>query len=139
MAQGFSLVILGIIAASSLALASKPNAKELIHKVVPFQGWIGLGFCFWGIYCIISNNFLNIDQLQVSLVDEIASLCVNIMQMVLGYLLGYSMVLKFVFAENKEIRRKGDLLLIKAAPLHGKLGVAAIFIGLGSILNWTFF
>lgn len=139
MAQGFSLVILGIIAASSLALTSKPNAKELLHKVVPFQGWIGLGFCFWGIYSIISNNILNIDQLQNSQVDEITSLCVNIMQMVLGYLLGYSMVLKYVFAENKEVRQKGDLLLIKAAPLQGKLGIAAIIMGLGSILNWTFF
>ena len=32
----------GILAASSLIIAKKPNAKELIDKLTPYQGWIGL-------------------------------------------------------------------------------------------------
>ncbi len=60
MIYGITLIILGILAAPSLLLSKKPNAKELLDKITPYQGWIGLGFCFWGLWGII-QALLNID------------------------------------------------------------------------------
>src|SRR5215468_2213849 len=43
----------GILAASALIIARKPNAKELIDKLTPYQGWIGVVMFGWGIWEIL--------------------------------------------------------------------------------------
>lgn len=53
MLYGILLIILGLLAAPALFLKNKPNAKELLDKLVPYQGWIGLVFCVWGVFGII--------------------------------------------------------------------------------------
>ena len=52
-------IIGGIIAASSLIVAKKPNAQELIDKLTPYQGWIGVVLTFWGVWGIL-QSILNI-------------------------------------------------------------------------------
>jgi len=42
MIWGITLILLSIVAVPSLILSKKPNAKELLEKVEPYQGWIGL-------------------------------------------------------------------------------------------------
>ncbi len=32
----------GLLGAANLIVAKKPNAKELIDKLTPYQGWIGV-------------------------------------------------------------------------------------------------
>ena len=34
-------IFVGVLGASNLIIAKKPDAKELIAKVAPYQGWIG--------------------------------------------------------------------------------------------------
>jgi hypothetical protein len=48
-------MLLGVLAIPSLIIAKKPNAKELIDKIAPYQGWIGAVSCFWGVWGIISS------------------------------------------------------------------------------------
>jgi len=40
MIYGITLVLLSIIAVPSLILSKKPDAKELLKKIEPYQGWI---------------------------------------------------------------------------------------------------
>jgi hypothetical protein len=40
LAFGVWLAVLGILGASNLIIARKPDAKELIAKLAPYQGWI---------------------------------------------------------------------------------------------------
>ena len=49
MFYGIQLILLSIIAVPSLILSKKPNAAELLAKIEPYQGWIGLIFCIGGI------------------------------------------------------------------------------------------
>ncbi len=35
-----ALLVLGVVSASNLIIARKPDAKELIAKLAPYQGWI---------------------------------------------------------------------------------------------------
>ena len=50
----------GLIAASSLIVAKKPNAQELLDKITPYQGWIGVVLTFygvWGAFNLLFNIF----------------------------------------------------------------------------------
>jgi hypothetical protein len=133
MITGITLIILSFIAVPSILLAKKPNAKELLDKVAPYQGWIGLLFCFWGVYGIIFSGVLGLSWMPTWPIYWVTTLAVNIMQAVLGFLLGYGMISKFVFSKSEEAKKKGEQLLAKLAPLQGKLGLAGIFVGIWCI------
>jgi hypothetical protein len=129
MITGITLIILSIIAVPSIILAKKPNAKELLNKVAPYQGWIGLIFCFWGIYGVIFSGILGLSWIKNWPIFWITTLLVNIMQTVLGFILGYGMISKYVFSKSEEARKKGEQVLAKLASIQGKLGIAGILIG----------
>jgi len=129
MIYGICLIILGILAVPSLLLSRKPNAQELLDKITPYQGWIGLVFCFWGVWGIISA-VLNMGMLTAWPIGWILWLAVSVVTAVLGFLLGYGMINKLLLSKNEEAKEKGAALLAKLAPLQGKFGMAAIVLGL---------
>ena len=45
---GIVLVVLGALALPSLIAAKAPNAKDLLDKIAPYQGWIGGIARAWG-------------------------------------------------------------------------------------------
>jgi hypothetical protein len=47
--NGIVLIILGALCIPALVAQKSPNAKELLDKVVPFQGIIGFAAFIWGI------------------------------------------------------------------------------------------
>ena len=56
------------------------------------------------------------------------------MQAVLGFILGYGLIAKYVFSKSEEAKIKGEQLLAKLAPIQGKLGIAGIAVGVWTIL-----
>ena len=46
MLAGLITIAGGLLAASNLIIARKPNAKDLIDKLTPYQGWIGIVMLF---------------------------------------------------------------------------------------------
>ena len=48
-----AILLGGLLAASSLIVQKQPNAKELIAKLVPFQGIIGIILLIWGLIALI--------------------------------------------------------------------------------------
>lgn len=133
MSYGITLILLSIIAVPSLLLSKKPNAKELLDKIAPYQGWIGLAFCFWGIWGII-QTVLNIGLLSSYPIWWVTMLASNIVEAVLGFILGYGMISKLVLSKNEKAKEKGEKLLAKLAPIQGKLGLAGIAIGVWVII-----
>ncbi|NHN26211.1 hypothetical protein FIA58_011030 [Flavobacterium jejuense] len=129
MIYGITLIILGLLAAPSLLLSRKPDAKELLDKITPYQGWIGLAFCFWGIWGII-QAILNIGLLTTFPIWWITWLASSAVEAVLGFILGYGMINKLVLSKNEEAKQKGEKLLAKLAPIQGKLGLAGIVVGI---------
>ena len=128
MIYGITLILLSIIAVPSLILAKKPNAKELLAKVEPYQGWIGLVFCFWGVWGIISA-FLNMGWLTTAPVWWITLLAGSFVEATLGFMLGYSLINKLVLSKNATAIEKGERLRAKLAPKQGKLGVLGLIVG----------
>ena len=133
MLYGITLIILGILAIPSLVLAKKPDAKELIDKIVSYQGWIGLIFCIWGVWGIISC-FLSISWISVIPVYWVIWLLVSIVEAALGFIMGYSLITKYALSKNPAAAEKGEKLLATLIPLQGKLGVAAIILGIVQII-----
>ncbi len=128
MIWGITLILLSIIAVPSLILAKKPNAKELLEKIEPYQGWIGLVFCFWGIWGIITA-ILNIGWLTTSTPWWITFLAGNIVSAVLGFMLGFGLINKYFLSKNEAAKAKAEELRAKIAPKQGKLGIFGIIIG----------
>lgn len=133
MIYGITLIMLGILAAPSLILSRKPNAKEFLDKIVPYQGWIGLLFCFWGVWGIISA-ILNISILGTWPIWWITWMASSVIQAILGFILGYGMINKLLLSKNEEAKRKSEELLKKLTPLQGKLGLIGIIIGIWVII-----
>src|SRR5947209_15565204 len=50
---GIWLALLGVLAASNLIIAKKPDAEQLIGKIAPYQGWIGAVSAVWGVFGIL--------------------------------------------------------------------------------------
>lgn len=132
MIWGITLVLLSIIAVPSLILSKKPNAKELLEKIEPYQGWIGIVFCFWGIWGIITA-VLNIGWLSVAPIWWITFLAGNIVSAALGFMLGFGLINQFFLSKNENAKEKAETLRAKIAPKQGKLGVLGIFVGIWMI------
>ena len=127
MIYGISLILLSIIAVPSLILSKKPNAKELLEKVAPYQGWIGIVFCFLGIWGIITA-FLNMSWLSSVPIWWITLLIGSFVEASLGFMLGYGLITKYL-AKNDEAKQKAELIRAKIAPKQGKLGLLGLIIG----------
>lgn len=129
MITGITLIVLSLLAIPSILLAKRPDAKELLDKITPYQGYIGIVFFFWGIYGIIFSGILGLGWMPTWPIFWATILAVNVMQALLGFLLGYGMISKHVFSKSEEAKKKGEQLLAKLAPLQGKIGIAGLFVG----------
>ncbi|MFD0863686.1 hypothetical protein ACFQ1M_15835 [Sungkyunkwania multivorans] len=139
MIYGITLIVLSIVAVPSLLLSKKPNAKELLDKITPYQGWIGLIFCLWGVWGIISS-VLNLDWLTSYPIWWISLLAGSLVQATLGFMLGYGMINKLILSKNESAKEKGEILLAKMAPKQGKFGMFGIVVGVWMIVaNILFF
>lgn len=133
MINGITLIILSILAVPSLILSKKPDAKEMLDKFAPYQGWIGLVFCVWGIWGIISC-ILTLSWLSDWPIYWITLLLVALVEAVLGFMLGYGMINKLILGKNEAAQKKGAELLAKLVPIQEKLGVAGIAVGVWCII-----
>lgn len=129
MFNGITLVILGILAVPSLLLSKKPDAKEILDKITPYQGWIGLIFCFWGVWGIVTA-ILNLGWLTSAPIWWATFAAGAFVETALGFLLGYSLIAKLVLSKNEEAKEKGEQLLAKLQPMQGKVGLIAIGLGI---------
>lgn len=129
---GLWLVVLGILGAASLIVAKKPDAKELIDKLAPYQGWIGAISALWGIYVIVFGALFNMGLIKVSLIWWITILAQGVLLLALGLLLGVGVLKTFI--KNAEAQAKMDQTIEKLAPKQGLMGLIAIGLGVWGIL-----
>jgi hypothetical protein len=128
MINGITLVLLSIIAVPSLVLSKKPNAKELLEKIEPYQGWIGLVFCILGVWGIISS-ILNLGWLTTAPIWWVTLAAGSLVQATLGFMLGSGLMNKLFMGKNPEAQEKAAQLRSKIAPKQGKLGILGIAVG----------
>lgn len=134
MIWGITLVILGLLSVPSIVLSRKPEAKELFDKVAPYQGWFGIVFAVLGIISFIECIF-SVDDIGVMPLAWIIWLLTAIVETVLGFILGYVIIRKYVLTKNEDARKNGEKLLARLLHMQGTLGIVAIVIGILQIVS----
>jgi hypothetical protein len=134
-----ALIVAGVLAASGFIISKSPNAKQLIDKLVPFQGFLGVGLLVWGVIDVI-RILPHIDEINaigshytfypiavwVGLASEI----------LLGFLLGMPLIAKFIPGESAAEQRAMDMQK-KIVPYQTLLGFVGI--GVAIVLLYYYF
>jgi hypothetical protein len=131
-----ALLVLGVVSASSLIIARKPDAKELIGKIAPYQGWIGAISALWGTWWLI-NWILHVGVMMTWPILGITWLANSLLLIGLGLLCGIGVLKMFVKAPAAT--EKLDLTVAKLAPYQGILGLIGIGVAIWTILDLYIF
>jgi hypothetical protein len=127
------LFILGMLAASNLIIARKPDAKEIIAKFAPYQGWMGVVAFFSGAYYVLPS----LGWFSVSVIGAATALATSVVLIVLGLLLGVGTMKTFI--KQPQAVEKLDQVSAKLAPLQGTFGLVAMGLAVwGLVANFLF-
>ena len=128
--DALALILLGVLAAPGLIISKRPDAKQIIDKIAPYQGWIGVIIGIWGVVRLLHwfTLFGWLGHGVGWILGWIFYTLFVFLSIALGFMLGIGVIKTFV--KNPEARAKMDELLAKLAPKQGLLGLLAIADGL---------
>jgi hypothetical protein len=136
MLEGLITITGGILAASALIIARKPNAKDLIDKITPYQGWIGIVMFLWGVWAVIGCvRFL--DLLSARPLLWLFWLACGAADLVVGFLLGFGLMTKYALGKNAVAQARGQQLRTRLAAYQGVFGLFAIAMG-SLYITWLY-
>lgn len=128
MLDALLIIAAGILAASGLIIARKPNAAALIDKLAVYQGWIGVALFFWGtwriIWVVLNLNFFSLTPFWMLVATVVSAL-----EVVLGFLLGFGLITKWTLRGNAMALARGQAIRQKLAIYQGTLGLVGIAAG----------
>jgi len=133
MSFGITLILLSIIAVPSLLLSKRPDAKEILAKIEPYQGWIGIILCFYGVWGIVSS-VLNLGWITTFPIWWATLLAGSLIQTILGFMLGFGLINKYFLSKNEAAKEKAVILREKLAPKQGVLGLVGLCVGAWMII-----
>ena len=123
------LIILGALAVYPAVVQTWPLTKGLLDLFLPYQGWVGLiglvwGF-FWGLRLLAGAGMM----MHMSPIVWLVSLAGAVIAVLLGLLLGYSLIDRHVLGSNAQFQQRGDSLRSKLLARQASLGWSAIIVG----------
>lgn len=127
--DALALILLGVLAAPGLIIAKRPDAKQIIDKIAPYQGWIGVVIGIWGVVRLL-HWFTVFGWLGLGVRGILVWVTYTLfvaLSIVLGFMLGLGIIKTFV--KDPQARAKMDDLMAKLAPKQGLLGLLAIIDG----------
>jgi hypothetical protein len=123
------LIAGGILATSALIVAKKPDAKQWIDKLVPYQAIIGVALLAVGVLDLLRWLGALRHLLPDAPVHVVVWLAVIVTSILLGFLFGMTQIAKWL-PGHAAAEQKGRELSNKLAPYQLIIGV----IGLGAAL-----
>ena len=123
------MIAAGILGASNLIVSKKPNAREYIDKLVPYQGWIGVALFIWGIIDVVQFVFSSGSLIGILSPGRAMWLIRAVTELLLGFLLGFGLITKYALSKNDSALEKGRAIRRKLAAYQGTLGLVAIVLG----------
>ena len=123
------LIMGGILGCAGLIVAKKPDAKELIGKLQPFQAAIGVALLVFGVLNLLEAiRFISlISLIPVTVIFAWAAVASAI---ILGIMFGMPMVAKL----SASGAAKGEEMGKKLAPYQTLVGIVAIVAGIYFLL-----
>jgi hypothetical protein len=124
------IVILGgILAVSGLIIANKPNAKNIIDKLTPYQALIGVGMIGLSVVTFVRLLGVLTDLFKLNFMFALGVWCMIGTGVALGALFGMPQIVKWIPGESSA-EQKALEFSQKVAPFQVLLGLVAIAGGL---------
>lgn len=122
------LILGGVLAISGLIVSRKPDAKQLIDKLAPYQVTIGLALIVLGLVDFIRVAEYLSNMFKANLLLGAVMLTVIGASILLGALFGAPQILKWM--PNPQAQEKANKLVAQVAPFQVILGLVGIFAAL---------
>ena len=130
MSYALGTIIGGLVAASGLIIARRPDAQEYIDKITPYQGWLGMGLFSWGLYWLLSFVLPNLGSFASSAPLQLAIIMAVLVSGIgVGFLLGFGLITKYALSKNATAEAKGKALRQRLVAIQAPLGLVAIVSG----------
>ena len=128
------LFVCGALAAKDYIIAKKPNAKELIEKIGPYQEWIGVVAFIAGVGATINLLWwvrVGLDYFPLMWVTRLVG---GLLLTALGFLLGFALISKYVLSQSEKSAQKGLEYKDKLAKFQVKLGIAGMIVAVLAVI-----
>lgn len=129
MIGGIITILGGILAASAFIIARKPDAAELIDKIAPYEGFIGLAMFGWGVWDSI-GVVTSLGMLSTTPLLWAFWACVAVADLSIGFLLGFKLLSKYLLSKNEAALEKGQALRLKLSKFQAPLGLFGVVMGI---------
>lgn len=122
----------GILAVSGLIVAKKPDAKQIIDKLVPFQALIGVGMLAVGVILMLKIGPIDTFKAAQAGMAGLALFGLVIVGIVLGFLFGMPQIAKWLPGESSAEQKAMEVAqkLAGFQVMIGVVGLAAAAVAL---------
>jgi hypothetical protein len=128
------VIVGGILAVSALIIANKPDARQMIDKLVPFQALIGVGMIALSLVNFLRLMGVLTDMFKLNFMWALGVWCMFGAGIGLGLLFGMPQIVKWIPGESNA-EQKAMELTQKIAPFQILLGLIGMA---GSVLVLLF-
>ncbi len=130
--EGLLVIVGGILAISGLIVAKKPDAKQLLDKLTPFQAVIGIALLAFGLFNLLRSFGTPsiFDIIKIAPLLGLATLAMIVCSVLLGFMFGMPQIAKWIPGDSPA-EQKGMELSKKLAPfqvIFGLIGIGATLI-----------
>ena len=128
------LIVVGLLAAYPGIVRARPDAKDLLDKLVPFQGWLGIAALIWGAINLL-RILLHLGMMTMMPVMWLILLVAgDVVAVLLGLILGYGLIAQYVLTGSSDARRRTEEWRAKLLTRQVALGWAGIILGVLGLL-----
>lgn len=124
-------IVGGLITASPVIVARKPNAAQIFARIAPYQGFFGVGLLALGVLWLI--RWLPSISLSVSTLGGAIVLAMIVANILVGLLMGFNL-LSGLLAKNETAKAKSEQLVAKLTTVQIPLGLCAVGLGVASFV-----
>lgn len=118
------LITCGLLAASNLIIAKRPDAKGLFDMVAPFAGILGI--------VLLGLGVLHLIKYATGL--GLIGLLTCVLAILLGFLQSFGLIGKLVGGQSPEAIAKGEQLRARLTTVQIPLGIAGVALGVYSLI-----
>ena len=137
--NGLVLVVLGALCIPALVAQKSSNAKEVLDKVMPFQGFIGFVAFIWGVWvviqCVLGLGWIGW-AFPRGLIRWITYLANGVLLLSGGAILGWGLIQKNLLARTPDaVKAKAEESFAKLVAFQPKIGITAIIFGVWVVIS----
>ena len=128
------LFILGTLAVYPAMVQTWPTTKKALDFLLPYQGILGIAGVVWGV--IWGLHLLAVAGMMMRFIPIVwlVSLAGAVVAILLGVLLGYSLIDQYALRNNAQFQQRGEAFRARLMIRQGFLGWTALVLGIVGFL-----